>query len=90
MAVFVLENHCYLYTQFLLQMKNNLFRIYLLGFFILSDFIVFAQAPGSNNDTGNLEDEETPQAPINGKIVWLLILGIAYAAYSYKKHRKTA
>ncbi len=74
-------------------MKNNFFKLYLLGFFILSDFIMFAQdetEPGSTNNTGDLESDETPQAPINGKLIWLLILGIAYAAYTYKKRRKIA
>ena len=71
-------------------MKNNLFKLYFLSFFVLSDFILFAQAPGEEDDNGGLEDDDTPQAPINGKIVWLLILAIVYAAYSYKKHRKAA
>jgi len=70
-------------------MKNNLPKVYYLSFFLLSDFLLFAQ-PGGNNDTDNLEDDDTPAAPVNGKIVWLLALAIIYAAYTYKKHRKTA
>lgn len=85
----VLENDCYLYSQFRPKMKNNLLRIYFLSFFLLSDFLLFAQ-PGGDNDTGDLEDDETPAAPINGKLIWLLVLAIVYAAYTYNKKRKTA
>lgn len=70
-------------------MKDKLLQLYCLSFFLLSDFIMFAQ-PGQDDDNGGLEDDDTPQAPINGKIIWLLVLGIAYAAYTYKKQRKTA
>jgi hypothetical protein len=70
-------------------MKNNLLKIYFLSFFLLSDFMLFAQ-PGDDDDNGGLEDDDTPAAPINGKIMWLLVLAIIYAAYTYKKHRKTA
>lgn len=70
------------------KMKNNLFKLYFLGFFLLCDFIMFAQ-PGDDSDDGDLEDDETPEAPINGKIIWLLILAIVYAAYTYRNYRKS-
>lgn len=69
-------------------MKQNLFKIYLLSFFILSDFIMFAQGPGDDDDGGGLEDDDPPATPINGKIIWLLALAIIYAVYSYNKSRK--
>lgn len=69
-------------------MKQNLFKIYLLSFFILSDFIVFAQGPGDDDDGGGLEDDDPPATPINGKIVWLLILAIGYGVYFYNNHYK--
>lgn len=70
-------------------MKNNLLKIYLLGFFLFSDFIVFA-GPGDSNDGGDLEDDETPASPINGKILWLLLAGVLFAMYTYNKNRKRA
>jgi hypothetical protein len=71
-------------------MKNNLFKIYFLSFFLLSDFILFAQPPGEDDDGGILEDDDAPASPINTKIIWLLVLAIVFAAYTYRKHRKTA
>lgn len=68
-------------------MKQNLFKLYLLSFFILSDFMLFAQ-PGDDDDDGGLEDDDPPATPINGKLVWLLILGILYAVYFYNSHYK--
>lgn len=71
-------------------MKQNLLKFYLLGFFLLSNFIMFAQTPGEDNDTGDLEDVDAPAAPINGKLLWLLILAIVYAAYTFNRNRKKA
>jgi len=70
-------------------MKNNLLKIYFLSFFLLSDFIMFAQ-PGVDDDESGLENDDAPAAPINGKLIWLLVLAIVYAAYTYKNKRKTA
>lgn len=70
------------------MMKVNLFKLYLLSFFVLSDFIVFAQGPGDDDDGGGLEDDDPPPAPINGKLMWLLFLGIVYGIYSYRRYRK--
>ena len=70
-------------------MKNNLLKTYLLGFFLLSDFVIFAQGPGDTSDDC-LECDETPASPINGKILWLLVAGILFAMYTYNKNRKRA
>jgi hypothetical protein len=69
-------------------MKNNLFKIYILSFFLLADFVAFAQ-PGDDDGTpGGLEGNDPPPAPINGKLIWLAILGILFAFYSIKKYKK--
>lgn len=70
-------------------MKNNLLRIYLLSFFLFSDFIIFAQ-PGDDDTTGGLEDNDVPASPINGKIIWLVVAAIVYAMYTFSKSRKRA
>ncbi len=70
-------------------MKNNLLKIYLLGVFFLSDFILFAQ-PGDNDNNNGLEDDDTPASPINGKIIWLALAAILYAVYTFNKNRKRA
>jgi len=70
-------------------MKNNLFKIYILSFFLLVDFVTFAQ-PGDDDGSGGLEGNDPPPAPINGKLIWLAVLGILFAFYSFKKYRKVS
>ncbi len=71
-------------------MKTNLFKLYLLAFFLLNDILLFAQ-PGQDQPGGGLEGEDPPLAPINGKILWLVFAGILFALYSYRsKIKETA
>lgn len=67
-------------------MKTKLFNIYLIGFFLLSDFMMFAQLPTDTPD-GDLEGPETP---INGKLIILGIAGILYVYYTFFNKRKLA
>ncbi|MGV9004861.1 hypothetical protein [Flavobacterium sp.] len=68
---------------------KKFFKIYLLSFFLLSDFIAFAaDAPGDDTANGTLEGEDAPAAPINSKLIILLILGLVFAFYQIKKYRK--
>ena len=68
---------------------KNLFRIYLLLFFLLSDFVVFAQ-PGDDNE--NPEDPEDPgdtqPLPINSKLIWLALLGVLFVYYKRNQMKK--
>lgn len=69
-------------------MKKDLLKLYILGFVLFSDFLLFAQ-PGDESDGGDpLEDEDAPQAPINGKLIWLALAGVLFALYVYKNNRK--
>lgn len=70
-------------------MKNKLFQLYLLTFFLLVDFVAFAQ-PGDDDGSGGLEGDDPPPAPINGKLIWLAIVGLVFAFYSIKKYRRLA
>ena len=70
-------------------MKNKLFNIYFFGFFLLSDFIMFAH-PGNDTGTGDLEGEDPAPVPINSKLIILGILGIIYVYYTFYKNRKIA
>lgn len=54
---------------------------------MLNDFIIFAQ--GDGNEDGDLENPD-PALPINGKLIWLGIIGIAFAFYVYKRKTKEA
>ena len=70
------------------KMKQSLYKIYLVSFFILSDFTLFAQGPGDESDGDPLEggDGDAPPTPINGKITWLFLLAILYGIYFYNSH----
>ena len=72
-------------------MKKNLFNIYIFSVVMFSDFIMFAQ-PGDDSDPGDtpVEDEDAPNAPINGKLLWLAIVGILFAIYTYRNNKKEA
>lgn len=75
-------------------MKNNLLKAFFLLTFLFLDFVAFAQ-PGStselvdenNNTVDALESGDDAAVPINGKLLWLAIVGIAFAYYTYKKTR---
>ena len=68
-------------------MKNNLFRLYLLSFFLLTDFIIFAQ-PGQDQPGGGLEGDDPPVASINGKLILLAAVAVLFAFYTYKNRSK--
>jgi hypothetical protein len=67
-------------------MKNNLLKLYFLIFFLACDFYAFAQ-PGTDNPDGDLEGED-PQAPINSKLVYLALIGIAFAFFYFIRKRE--
>ena len=66
-------------------MNNKVFSLCMLCFFLLNDFIMFAQ--GDGNEDGDLENPD-PALPINGKLIWLGIIGIIFAFYIYKSKTK--
>jgi hypothetical protein len=70
------------------SIMKKIYHIVLLAFFLLHDFRVFAQ--GDDDDNGGLEDNDPPAAPINTKLIYLALVGIAFALYIYKSRRKTA
>lgn len=56
----------------------------------MSNFIAFAQ-PGDDDGSGGLEGTSDPQpADINGKLILLLILGLVFAFYIFRKNLKKA
>ncbi len=64
-------------------------NLILLGLLFLYDFALFAQ-PGDDDEEGDLEgDDPLPGAPINSKLIYLMIIGIAFAWYTYKRNKKS-
>ncbi|MEC4005430.1 signal peptidase [Flavobacterium sp. SUN052] len=70
---------------------KNLIKICLFSFFLLSDFVMFAQ-PGDEDDNGGggLEGTDPAPAPINSKIIILVIIGLVFAFYKLKNIPKKA
>lgn len=68
---------------------KSIYKIYILTFLLLSDFILFAQ-PGDDDGSGGLEGEDTPAAPIDGKLIWLAIVSILFAFYYLNKRAQKA
>ena len=71
-------------------MKLKLVHFYILTFFLFSDFVMFAQGgPGDNSGDGDLEgDDDPPAAGVSSKLIYLAIIGILYAVYTYRRNRK--
>ena len=70
-------------------MKTKILQTYLISFFLLTDFIAFAQ-PGSGGDGVPIENNDPPPTPINGKLVWLGIAALLFAFYSIQRKRRVA
>ena len=66
-------------------MNKNLLKFYLITFLFLSDFVMYSQ--GDDGD-GCLECPDPAPAPINSKIIILLIAGILFAYYTFKRNKK--
>ena len=66
---------------------KNLFRLYLLSFFLLSDFVLIAQ-PGDNDGGGGLEGGDPAPAPIDSTLILLAIMGILFVVYTFRKNKK--
>ncbi len=67
-------------------MKTKILQTYLIAFFLLIDLIAFAQ-PGTG---GEVEGNDPPPTPINGKLVWLGIAALLFAFYSIQRKRRVA
>lgn len=69
------------------MIMKTMFRIYIVVFVLLSDFMMFAQPPTEDED-GDLQDDDTPATFINQKIIWLVIAALMLAWYKLKQHRQ--
>ena len=67
-------------------MKINIFKIFLVLFYILSTAVMFGQGTGS--DDGDLEGNDPPAAPINSKLILLALVGVIFAIYTFKNQKK--
>ena len=68
---------------------HRIFNFYIFTFLLLSDFIMFAQ-PGDDDNNGDLEGGDPAPAPINSKLILLLLAGVLFAIYTIRRNRKEA
>jgi hypothetical protein len=68
-------------------MKYKITHIFLVSLFLLVDLAVFAQ-PGDDTGDGGLENNDPPPAPIDSELIWLVIIALVFAFYSFRKYRK--
>lgn len=75
-------------------MIHRFIKIYIFLTVLLGDFILFAQDPGNDfedeegNTDGTIEDD--PYTPINTKLIWLAVVGIAFGYYTFKQIQRNA
>lgn len=71
-------------------MLNKFIKIYIFSVILLSDFILFAQDddPGAYLEDQFGNTDNTVEAPINSKLILLLITGIAFSFYYFKNNRE--
>lgn len=68
-------------------MKNIFYKSLLIFVFLFLDFTAFAQVfegPAEEDENGNLQGDDVT-ASINTKLIWLAIIGLAFAYYIIKK-----
>ncbi len=62
------------------------YKKFLLSIAMLTvSFATFAQIPDPDEDPGSGGNDPTP---INSQLIWLAILGVAFAFYQFKVYRK--
>jgi len=67
---------------------KKLFKLYLLSFIFLSNFVAYAQPGSGTGDGDDLDGGDPTYAPINGQLMVLAILGISFVIYTYRKNKK--
>ena len=66
-------------------MKKFLLKIVIFVFVLFNSITVFATDPSNQGEGETVEDPETP---INTRLLWLLVAGIAFAFYYFYNQRK--
>jgi hypothetical protein len=86
---FKYKNDCYIWLLKNTSMKNS-YKIFLLSILLLSNFVAFAQGPGSGTGGDPIEggDDEPVAGPIDSTLFVLLIFGLIFAFYAIKKYQK--
>ncbi|MBF0694372.1 MAG: hypothetical protein IR153_04875 [Flavobacterium sp.] len=62
-----------------MKMPKYLFLLFCL----LIEFSAFAQDFPSEDEEDDLQGDDPAAVPVNGKLLWLLVVGIAFAYYKF-------
>ena len=73
-------------------MIHKFLKVYLFVAILFSDFLMFADdnpGTGMEDESGNTDGsvEDGPAAPISGWMIYMILLGIAFAFYYFKKRK---
>lgn len=71
-------------------MVHKFLKVYIFVVLLFSDFLMFADddpGTGMEDEYGNT-DGSVEEAPINGWMIYMMVLGIAFAFY-YFRNRKS-
>lgn len=71
--------------------QKPLFALYVFVVMLFTDVKLFAQpggGPGDDSDEGIPLEDEDPALPISGKLIWLIMVGLLFAAYKITAARK--
>lgn len=75
-------------------MKTNLLKWYMFAFLLIGDYVMFAATVVPDNAGGEEQPEEPDtdvdpdSTPINGKLILLALVGVAFAFHYYKKMKQ--
>jgi hypothetical protein len=70
---------------------KNIIKFGLFSFLLLSEFTTFAQVGDEDNNGGTgLEGKDPAPAPVDGKLIILLVLGLLFAVYKFKSLQRKA
>jgi hypothetical protein len=70
-------------------MNKKIITFCILTFLFASEFVMYAQ-PGDDDGSGTLEGNDPAPAPIDSKLILLVIAGICFAFYVFKRNKKEA
>lgn len=73
-------------------MIHRIVKKYIFLIVMFSDFLMFADddpGTGFEDEDGDVGGSVEDIAPINTKLIWLAMIGVAFAYYYFRKHNST-
>lgn len=71
-------------------MIHRYLKVYIFLTVLLSDFLMFADddpGTGVEDETGDTGGS-VEDVPVNGKLIWLAIVGIAFSFYYFRRNQQ--